>query len=68
MFRLRPMPLFAELKDLDLRPHPPLGEAMHHAAQRVKTFVCIAIWWELSKPISDWLIGNQVSSTTLSGL
>jgi hypothetical protein len=28
-------PLFAELKDLDLRPHPPHDAAKHHAAQIV---------------------------------
>jgi hypothetical protein len=37
MGRLRAIPLFAELKDLDLRPHPPHGVTMHHAAQRVKS-------------------------------
>jgi hypothetical protein len=37
MFRLRATPLFAELKDLDLRPHPPHGIATHHAAQRLKS-------------------------------
>ena len=39
MFRLRATPLFAELKDLDLRPHPPHGIAMHHAAQRLKSIL-----------------------------
>ena len=37
MVRLRAIPLFTELKDLDLRPHPPHGVAMHHGAQRVKS-------------------------------
>ena len=43
MGRLRAIPLFAELKDSDLRPHPPHGVAMHHAAQRVKSGADIGI-------------------------
>ena len=54
MGRLRAIPLFAELKDLDLRPHPPHGVAMHHAAQRVKSAPHITIWPSPRKPGSDW--------------
>jgi hypothetical protein len=58
MVRLRAIPLFAELKDLDLRPHPPHGVAMHHAAQRVKSGGHIAIWESPRKPGSGWPNGN----------
>jgi hypothetical protein len=34
MDRLRAIPLFAELKDLVLRPYPPHGVGIHQAAQR----------------------------------
>ena len=54
MGRLRAIPLFAELKDLDLRPNPPHGVAMHHAAQRVKSATHITIWPLPRKPASDW--------------
>jgi hypothetical protein len=54
MVRLRAIPLFAELKDSDLRPHPPDGVAMHHAAQRVKSPPHITIWPSPRKPASDW--------------
>jgi hypothetical protein len=37
MDRLRAIPLFVELKDLDLRPHPLDGLVMRHAAQRLKS-------------------------------
>jgi hypothetical protein len=50
MVRLRAIPLFAELKDLDLRPHPPHGVAMHRAAQRVKSTADITIWPSPRKP------------------
>jgi hypothetical protein len=53
MVRLRAIPLFAELKDLDLRPHPPHGVAMHRAAQHVKSKVDIGIWPAHRKPGSD---------------
>ena len=56
MVRLRAIPLFAELKDLDLRPHPPHDVAKHHAAQRVKSVftysnsaVAPQAWFELAK-------------------
>ena len=62
MVRLRAIPLFAELKDLDLRPHPPHGVAMHHAAQRVKSARDIVIWPSPRKPGSDWPNGNQPRS------
>ena len=58
MGRLRAIPLFAELKDLDLRPHPPHGVAMHHAAQRVKSASDIVIWESPCKPGSGWPNGN----------
>jgi hypothetical protein len=57
MVRLRAIPLFAELKDLDLRPHPPHGVAMHHAAQRVKSGRNIGIWPGRRKAGSDCPMG-----------
>jgi hypothetical protein len=51
--RLRAIPLIAELKDLDPRPHPH-GAAMHHAAQRIKSGHFIAIWPSPRKPGSEW--------------
>jgi hypothetical protein len=57
MDRLRAIPLFTELKDSDLPPHPPHGVAMHHAAQRVKSVENIAIWQSPRNPGLDRPMG-----------
>jgi hypothetical protein len=65
MDRLRAIPLFTELKDSDLRPHPPHGVAMHHAAQRVKSVENIAIWQSPRNP--GWT-GQWKSASMSDGL
>ena len=61
MVRLRGIPLFAELKDLDLRPHPPHGVAMHRAAQRVKSELDIGIWPAHRKPVRTAQLRSAVA-------
>jgi hypothetical protein len=68
MGRLRAIPLFAEQKDLDLRPHPPHGVAMHHAAQRIKSWPDIAIWPARRKPDRTGQVGINLDQLWLEFL